>query len=100
MTISGKVGQIVSARTEEFPRSPTSSREDRPNPPMKCRPNSRRRSPQTLVGKGTHRAIAEGAGRPSENFGVLASDGRQITRPIQLVISLKVDQDREDVGNS
>jgi hypothetical protein len=52
------------------------------------------------VGTGTHRGVAEGMGRPSETGVIRASDGRQITRPIQLVIPLEVDQGGEDVGDS
>ena len=50
----------VSVRTEKFPRSSSSSREDHPTPPRRRRPNLRGRSPRTLVGTGTHRGVAEG----------------------------------------
>ena len=63
------VDKRIFTRAEKFPRSPTSSREDFSTPPRRRRPNTRGRSPQTAVGTGTHRGVAEGAGRPSEDGG-------------------------------
>jgi hypothetical protein len=59
----------VSVGIEKFPRSFMYSREDHPTLPQRHHPNSRGRSPKTLVGTGKHRGVAEGTGRPSENGG-------------------------------
>jgi hypothetical protein len=40
-----------------------------PTPPRRCRPNSRGRAPQTLVGMGTNLGVAVGTGRPRANGG-------------------------------